>query len=201
MGKIQSICDKTQTIILANYKITFDDLADMPSFNKKYGEELFFTLGNLWVKAISDTYGDKALSDILRALVREGAPTNLRGHLLWQDTLQAIDCDLEKVNVTWIKLLNDLSIKYEKRIEALPQIRGGVAGKEKGETILIATLDRALPQENLIFIARYRKDSSVNYEDTQMIYGQIQRNKEPLEIRFSIPPFRLVGRRFEYQFG
>ncbi|MBN1903661.1 MAG: ABC transporter permease subunit [Deltaproteobacteria bacterium] len=182
-------------------KITFDDLADMASFNKKYSEALVYTLGHLWVKAISNTYGDKALSDILRALGREGAPTNLGSHLLWQDTLQAIDCDLEKINATWIKLLNDLSIKYEKRIEALPRLSGGVVGKEKGETILSAVLDRDLPQENLQFIVRYRKDSSVKHEDTHMIYGQIQWNKEPIEIRFSIPSFHLVGRRFEYQFG
>ncbi|NLD38453.1 MAG: ABC transporter permease subunit [Desulfatiglans sp.] len=182
-------------------KITFDDLADMESFKKRYSEELFYTLGHLWVKAISDTYGDKTISDTLRALGREGAPTNLGSHLLWQDTLQAIDCDLEKVNTTWIKLLNDLSIKYEKRIEALPRLSGGVVGKEKGETILTATLDRELPPGNLLFIVRYRKDSSVKHEDTHMVFGQIQWNKEPLEVRFSIPSYRLIGRRFEYQFG
>jgi ABC-type transport system involved in multi-copper enzyme maturation permease subunit len=126
--------------------ITFDDLADMASFKERYNEELFYTLGHLWVKAMAETYGDKSVSDILRAMGREGAPTNLGSHLLWQDTLQAMNCDLEKVNTAWLKLLNDLEIKYEKRIESLPRLSGVFAGKEKGETILTAMLDRELPQ-------------------------------------------------------
>jgi hypothetical protein len=56
-------------------------------------------------------------------------------------------------------------------------------------------------RENLIFVVRYRKDSAVKDEDTHIVYGEIQWHKTPLEIRFRIPSYRLVGRRFEYQFG
>lgn len=183
------------------FKITFDDLANKSSFKKKYSEHLFYALGHLWVKAMSETYGEKSVSDILRALGRDGAPSNLSSHLLWQDTLQAMNCDLEKVNMAWLKLLTDLSIKHEKRIETLPRIRGGVVGKNKGEIILSAVLDRDTQPQDLIYVVRYRKDSDAEEVYTHMIFGEIQPDKKPLEIRFNIPSDSLVGRRFEYQFG
>jgi ABC-type transport system involved in multi-copper enzyme maturation permease subunit len=183
------------------FKITFDDMADMTSFKKRYSEHLFYALGHLWVKAISDTYGDKAVSDILRSLGRKGAPTNLSSNLLWQDTLQAMNCDQEKVNMAWLKLLTDLSVKYDKKIEALPRIRGGVVDKDKGEIILSAVPDRDTQSQDLIYVVRYRKNSEVEEDDTYMIFGEIQPDKKPLEIRFRIPSGNLVGRRFEYQFG
>ena len=183
------------------YHITFDNLVNEASFRKKYSEHLFYAIGELWVKAMSDTYGDKAVSDLLRAMGREGAPTNLSGHTFWQDTLQAMGSDLEKINTTWLKLLTDLSRKYEKKIEELPQIRGGVSSRNRDVTILSAHLDRQVDPDNLDFLVRYRSNSSVGEEDTHVIYGLIQPDTEPLEIQFHIPSNRLISRKFEYQFG
>ncbi|MGD9162483.1 MAG: hypothetical protein PVG39_29015 [Desulfobacteraceae bacterium] len=182
-------------------KITFDNLVDKLSFRGKYSEYLFYAIGQLWVQALHDTCGDQAVSDLLHSMGREGAPTNLNGRTFWQDTLQAMNCDLEKINTTWLKLLNDLSREYANKIEELPRIRGGVVNRNKEEITLNAHLDRKINPDNFTFLVRYRNNSSVDEEGTHSVRGWIQPDKEPLEIQFHIPSGRIVGRRFEYQFG
>jgi hypothetical protein len=112
-----------------------------------------------------------------------------------------MNCDIEKINTAWLKLLTDLSRKYEEKIEELPQIRGGVASRNWNEIILNAHLDRDVDPGKFMFVARYRNNSGVEEENTHMIFGLPNRKTDPLEIQFHIPSKSLVGRRFEYQFG
>jgi hypothetical protein len=183
------------------HKISFDELIDKSSFKARHNENLFYALGETWAMALAKGCGDAALGNVLRAMGREDAPKDLSGLALWQDTLQAIDCDLEKVNAYWVQYLSDISEDRKDEIELIPRLSGGVAGDKDGEVVLIAYTDRLIAETASLFMVRVRNNATADEEMVRHFYGIIQPDTKPLEIMFTFPTGIFIGRRFEYQFG
>ncbi len=183
------------------HKISFDEMVDKSSFKAKHNENLFYALGETWAMALAKVCGDAALGNVLRSMGREDAPKDLSGLALWQDTLQAIDCDLEKVNAYWIQYLSDISEDRRNEIELIPQLSGGVAGSKDSEVVLIAYTDRILAETASLFKVRVRNSATDEEERVRHFYGIIQSDTKPLEIMFTLPTGIFIGSRFEYQFG
>ena len=181
------------------YKIGFDDLIRKSSFKLKHDENLSYALGETWVMALAQTCGERAMGDLLRAMGKEKAPKELEGVLLWQDSLQAIGCDLESVNDKWTRYLADISHKGGGK--QLLRMRGGVAGREDDKLILIAYLSQPIKDTHSLFIVRVRDDPNADETQVRSYYGVVRSNTDPMEIKFRVPVSLFIGHRFEYQFG
>lgn len=95
-------------------EIEFNDLIDAAGFAQKFDAELHYSLGDLWAGALVETCGESSLGNFVRATGRDNAPKGLIPGIFWRDTMQAIGCDLDTVNVTWRDTMSSLYNDVEK---------------------------------------------------------------------------------------
>jgi hypothetical protein len=179
--------------------IRFEEMADTAIFRRTYDENLLYSLGEMWVHALAQVCGEEAPGDTIRSLGRDQAPDDLQGTVLWQDTLQTIECDLEAVNGRWQQEMSELASREE--AAEIPRISGGVS-KREGETItLVAYLDRPVTDDTLRVAMRVRNSESDGEEDVRTRWGEVREGTSPAEVEFEVSSYYLDGRRFDFQFG
>jgi hypothetical protein len=105
----------------------FEKLIDDSEWRIEHDPNLAYPLGQIFIEALIEVYGENAPAMVLRALAREEAPEKLSGLDLWRDALQAEGWDLSRVTTAYYRRLRDLADREMKdKLEALPRLQGRV---------------------------------------------------------------------------
>ena len=185
-------------------RIEVDDLVDDRRFGDKFCEDLFYPLGELWVEALARVCGAAAPGDVLRAVRREGAPRELAGRALWQDTLQAIGCELEAVNAAWLRQMERVLARRAEDVRRVPRLSGGVLRADGDHVVLAAYVEPGPggpPDPWLDYVVRVRGSSDTPEHEVRRHQGQPRQGASPLVVEFRVPRQDLQGERFDLQFG
>jgi hypothetical protein len=121
-------------------RIEATDLFDQASFRARFGELPLYPLGLAWARALLDSCGSRAPDRLLRALAKPERPKDLRGRQLWQDALQAIGCDLNRVTLRWGELLKEKCAELRAELDKTPSLAGGITGIEGEDIVLTAEI-------------------------------------------------------------
>ncbi|MEO8351398.1 MAG: ABC transporter permease subunit [Chthoniobacteraceae bacterium] len=114
----------------------FEKLIDDSAWRVEHDPNLAYPLGEIFIEALVEVYGEKAPAAVLRSLARPDAPEKLSGLDLWRDALQAKGWDLSRVTTAYYRRLRDLAESEMKdELEALPRLRGRVVPENDFVTI------------------------------------------------------------------
>ena len=175
------------------FDLDFADIVYAASFRTRFDENLIYALGVAWVSTLAQTCGDNAPGAALRAMARSGAPQQLSGSRFWQDTLQAIGCDLSTVNGRFA--INMLAMEDASR--QIPQL---ITGVNAGERNIDFTLRLEGPRaENQYRVTVRLRDSALVAPGAVITRTQLISADEQIEL--SVFKERLSGERFQYQVG
>jgi hypothetical protein len=174
------------------------DLFDVETFRAQFGERLLYPMGFSWVHALSRACGPEVRVRILRALARPEGRKDLSGQILWQDTLQAIGCDLNRVALLWAELLKDKASELRKSVDATPQLSGGVSGTDEAEDTITLTAELQGPASDSCIIGmNTRGAESDAHGDYLSFSGEKQSDGS---IRFSVERDLVSGEVLQFQF-
>ena len=210
-------------------RIQFGDLINDNLFAERFDQELHYSLGDLWTKAMVDTCGVDSLGDFIRATGRKDAVKDLPAGIFWRDTTREIGCDLDTVNITWSAQMQSLYDSVD--IADYPEFsdvainRDSATGQISITAKLVpATVSSALsrtddenPQSNAAsinstaetyfqmpdrFIVRIGRISTQISAGVDPVYrGQIKEAGEEQYVEFLVPDSAVSGTRFRYQLG
>lgn len=175
------------------FELKFDDLMNQAAFNARFDMALTYAIGELWVDALARQCGVRAPGDALRAMGRDGAPRNLRGRRFWEDTLQAIGCDVNAVNAT-----------FEQRIAALAEASDVIPRL----TAAVRVLDRRIAFD--VTLAGGDPETAyvvrVNVRDgpgaaTSSYMSDESRVVPGTSTQLEVSSAAIAGERFQYQLG
>ncbi len=114
----------------------FEKLIDDSAWRVEHDPNLAYPLGEVFIEALVEVYGEKAPAAVLRAIAREDAPEKLSGLDLWRDALQARGWDLSRVTTAYYRRLRDLAEgEMKDELGALPRLRGRVVPADDFVTI------------------------------------------------------------------
>lgn len=191
-------------------KIRFEDIIDYNNFQEKFNPELVYTMGSLWSEAMAETCGIESLGDVLRAMGRDNAPRGLPGKVFWQDSLQHIKCELESVNSSWRKLMQQQIDNDDTRwVTDFSEIRFSTS--EDGQYLLanvIAKPHPDFPQAVATYVPgsfdiRIANESQFTKSGDYYVAGAITDDSNPnaLQVEFQIHKDGIPSKQFRYQLG
>ena len=204
------------SVAMARQGISFGDMIDAQGFAQSYDADLHYSLGDMWVEALVTTCGSLAPSDFVRATGREGAPRGLPAALFWRDTMRAIDCDLDTVNVAWRGNLESRYQQIDKStfpvftqistqmVESTGQLKinaslaafDGASGKA---TTSVDVTGYTTPGR---FSIRIGNASTQIAAGTDAVFrGKLIQDESGERVEFLIPAGVLPSTRFRYQMG
>lgn len=142
-------------------RIRFEELASSAQLSESYAAEWVYPLGEVFLAAVIETWGEDAPSKIVRAFSRPDAPTGLSGVSLWQDTFQAAGFDLEAAIAAFFQKLDDVVVEERDWLDSLPDLRGQLLtqGDRIGVKVLPANSNVAsgnIPPRRELFV-RFRQ--------------------------------------------
>jgi ABC-type transport system involved in multi-copper enzyme maturation permease subunit len=170
--------------------VEFEELMDNDSFRGKHDTDLVYPLGEIFVAALVDRYGDEAPAALLRSFGREEAPERLAGVELWQDMFQAAGYNLDETIDAFYARLDALVDEHRAFVETLPRPRGAV----RFETDYVGVRIIAEVPDGWQPICRFRQEAGD--EDFQYLQGVAG-----AENTFWIAGNELPGPTFWYQVG
>lgn len=103
-------------------RIRFEQLVDSSKLAQTHAFELVYPLGEIFIAAIVERYGDHAPEKLIRAFAREDAPAKLDTMTLWEDTFQSCGFNLEEAIAVFYELLASEIKQHQKFIDDLPII-------------------------------------------------------------------------------
>ena len=178
------------------FRIDTSQLFAADTFVARFGDHLIYPIGLTWLTALTDACGADVPARVLRALARPDAPKDLRGEVLWRDTLQAIRCDSNQVALRWSALLETRAESLRAELARIPVLGGGISrrspedeivlrmqpqterGTEPLEGVVHYVLVRTSPEDDAAKYERYpgrlMPDGSVEYwVSTASVSGQM----------------------------
>lgn len=189
----------------SRHRIRFEVLADDDALRESFDPHLVYPMGESWTAALVEACGAAAPGRVLRAMGREDAPQDLAPMAFWQDTLQAVDCDLEEVIGRWEQMMLEGVESEAEFLAALPRLGGGVASADSDEIVVLAALDRApLPSElypEVRYYLRVRDNPGVDDSQIRAFEGDVLSLGEGRRIEFRVPRDYFHGQRFQFQLG
>lgn len=105
-------------------EVDFAEMVDSGLLSARRDTNLVYPLGELFVEAVVERYGEPAVGKIVRALVREDAPEGLAGLELWRDVFQACAFNLDEVVDEFFAKLDAAVDQHAELINGLPRLRG-----------------------------------------------------------------------------
>lgn len=178
--------------------IRFEDLLDDDGFKAEHDPDLVYALGETWTAALAATCGPEVVGAFFKALARDDAPEDLADLALWQDTLRAADCTLEKAVARWGQTMRQLVNTEQEFLDQLPRLGGGLAQRE-GETLVFhLQLDRPVETPAATYLLRVRRGPEATQEQTYSFRAEMADGSRAV---FRVPQDWLGGDSFEFQFG
>lgn len=181
------------------HRMRFEDLADDGRLRERFDPLLVYTLGELWTAALVETYGARAIGDVLRAMGRADAPRDLPPRAYWEDALRAAGYDLETVLSRFERMVAEHAERERDAIEALPRLGGGVRGRDGAYLLLEARLDRDLPPGARV-LARIRSGPDARDSETQAFEGERDAT-DPRRLVFRVHVALVPSSRFQILFS
>jgi hypothetical protein len=108
-------------------QVRFENIVSSSTLSSQHTSEWVYPLGEAFVSAVVDRFGDDAPQKLVRAFARADAPQGLRSMTLWQDTFQSCGYNLEEAIAEFFSLLEqDTKITYRDWLDQLPRLSGEV---------------------------------------------------------------------------
>ncbi len=105
-------------------EVKFNELIDSDLLSARRDTDLVYPLGEVFVEALVERYGEPAVGKLVRALTRDDAPGGLSGLDLWRDVFQACNYSLDDVLGTFFVKLDAAAERNRDLIDMLPRLRG-----------------------------------------------------------------------------
>ncbi|MEM9193365.1 MAG: ABC transporter permease [Myxococcota bacterium] len=176
------------------HRIEHRTLLDGPALRREHDFRLEYALGEVWTAALCDLYGDRAVAQVLDSLARPDAPDDLGAEERWRDILQAAGYSIEAVRNRWEELLLETAEEERAFIDALPELGGGVAGGD-GDTVLLITLDREVPDDIDVVVA-VRPGASAEDSSIRDFTATLRPDRRRAEV--IVPSWIGTGRQFDF---
>jgi hypothetical protein len=122
---------RVAAVMHARNQVKFDELVDSDAFARKYDDDLVYPLGEVFVHAMINRYGEAAPGKVLRAFIRPNAPKDLKGAELWRDLLQSWGGNLSEVEDQFYAELDQAAAEYKQFVDSLPRLRGAVQSESR----------------------------------------------------------------------
>jgi len=111
-------------VMRAREEVDFAEMVDSELLASRRDTNLVYPLGEVFVEAVVERYGESAVPKIVRALVREDAPEGLSGLNLWRDVFQACGFNLDEVVDEFFAKLDASVEQHAELVDSLPRLRG-----------------------------------------------------------------------------
>jgi ABC-type transport system involved in multi-copper enzyme maturation permease subunit len=105
-------------------EVDFTEMTDSDLLTARRDTDLVYPLGEIFVEACVERYGEPSIGNIVRALVRQDAPKGLSGQEFWRDVFQACNYSLDDVVDEFFAILDADVEEYRELIDTLPRLRG-----------------------------------------------------------------------------
>lgn len=185
-------------VSFARDRLTVEEALDLSRLRARTDSNLVYPLGETFAQAVVDACGPSAPGELLRAMARPDAAGALHGTAWWQEQLQTIHCDLERVIGAWDAVRADVLTREAAVVETLPRMTFASV-QVTGERVRVtATLDRASPP-GATYVMRARRD--VSTADTDIVGAEGELADDGRTVRYALPRSVLYGRRFELSLG
>jgi hypothetical protein len=117
---------RVAAVMRAREQVEFEDLVDDKVFSVKWDRDLVYPLGEVFVSALVERYGEDAPARVTQAFARKEAPEGLEGVILWQDVFQACSYNLSEVVDGFYAELDKAVDEHRPFVERIPRLRGAV---------------------------------------------------------------------------
>lgn len=117
---------RVAAVMRARDEVKFEELLDNDALTLKRDTDLVYPLGEVFVSALVQRYGQAAPGRVIRAFGRPNAPKNLTGFALWQDVLQACGYNLGDIEDAFFSQLDQAVSESHAFIDWLPRVHGAV---------------------------------------------------------------------------
>jgi hypothetical protein len=134
-------------------EVDFEELIDNALLGRNRDVNAVYPLGEVFVAALVERYGDQAPGALLRAFARKDRPKQMQGMELWQDAFQSAGFSLETAIDAFYARLDGLVAENREFIARLPRIRGAVHFEEA----LIGVEPLGTPLAGWIVVCRLRQ--------------------------------------------
>ncbi len=119
---LRSVC----AVMRFRDEVQFRELVDNEAFTRNRDTNLVYPLGECFVAALVEKYGDQAPAKVLHSFGRDDAPEKLKGMELWNDVFQAAGYNLDDTIDTFFARLDRLVDEHREFVTNLPRLRGAV---------------------------------------------------------------------------
>ena len=116
--------------------IRIEELTNGPLLRTRLDESLVYNLGEVFVHALVETYGDEAPGAVLRAFGRKEALNDLEGETLWRDGFQAAGYSFDVVVARYFGELKTLATTYESLLTELPKLHASAYVGDNGKLVV-----------------------------------------------------------------
>ncbi len=140
-------------VLFDRNEVRMEDLMDDRRLAEKQDPFLAYSLGERFISALVDRYGDASPSRVLKAMGREDAPKSLVGETLWRDAFQAAGYNFDETVNRFYTLLSQDAERFRDRIDTLPRLFGSVI--EEGGRIGIRVEPK--PPEDMVIHCQLRQ--------------------------------------------
>ena len=154
-------------------RVAGSDLFGFAAFRAKFGEATLYPVAMSWVAALCSTCGDQAPARVLRALAEPGATADVAGKALWLRTLQAIGCDLSRVELQWAESLREKSAAFQSELDRVPDLAAGISLADE-EMILLRAEATGKPLEDSTYQLNTRASADAAHAETMTFSGERQ---------------------------
>lgn len=172
--------------------VRFEELVDNERLSADYAGDWVYPLGECFVAAVVERFGDEAPGELVRAFAREDAPDDLEAMTLWEDTFRAAGYDLEDAIAGFFELLDSETRKHRSFIDALPRLNAKI--QRFGDRIGVSILSNETRPGPRRLICRFRP--AVDSPDRH--YSQGRADKDGI---VWISASRFAEDSFWYQLG
>jgi hypothetical protein len=135
--------------------VDFAEMTDSDLLSARRDTNLVYPFGEIFVEALVTRYGEPAIGNIVRALIREDAPRDLSGLEFWRDVFQACNYNLDDVLDEFFAKLDAHAVRYRELIDTLPRLRGDFSYEDS----IIYVIVSWEPIDGWMPVCRFRQSS------------------------------------------
>jgi ABC-type transport system involved in multi-copper enzyme maturation permease subunit len=181
---------RVAAVARARNEVKIEELLDDDALARRRDPDLVYPLGEVFVAALVQRYGEAALGRVVRSFARTNAPKGLQGLALWQDTLQACGYDLSAVMAGFFAELDRAVAAHRPFVESLPRLRGAVQ-REAGRLGVRAIYEGKDPGT---LVCRFRPRADTPSRLYELVYAEDGKT-------FWVDRADYAERRYWYQLG
>ena len=158
-------------ILASREEASFARLVDNTKLRAEHDSYLVYSLGEVFVAATVERFGDEAPGEIARTFATKRHTEGLSGVLLWRSVFQAAGFSLNEAVDEYYQLLDAAQAHHQSTIDTLPELRPII---EWTDGLLMVRYDEELPDG---WEPRLRIRPSLNAADDEYNTGRLDHFK------------------------